>query len=747
MAENLLSNCEREPIHIPGNIQPFGILLTVEPRLLQIQNVSENCALLWEMNPSGLLGRSLGDFLEPQDFKSLRHYLDTPKLEGQSPLLVRLPTEQSNSPSPWEVRAHEHMGMLFLEFEPTHVGSSTQPIEFHRRLGDSLMALSSAMSLQELCDATARHVKDITGFDRVMIYRFDADWHGVVIAEALEENVDSFLGLHFPASDIPSQARAIFLKNWLRMIPDVSYMPSRIYPGSRFDSGEPLDLGKAALRSVSPVHLQYLKNMGVQASLTISLIDDGNLWGLIACHHRTPRLIHSDARLGAQLIGQLASSQLRIKEALEDRDYLVRLEQQCVRLVSALDAEAGLIEGLLKHSNALLDIAGAEAGAIYYRNEWSLIGETPSQAEMESVMDWLPANMPDNGVFHTNSISEHFPQAARFRNSASGLLAIELSKAEKYYILWFRQEVATTVNWAGGPNKVVEKRDGQDILHPRVSFTSWQETVTGKAIPWKRVELDAVESLRNRILSIALQEELRKEKAARERAETLSNEKAEMVLMVSHDLRTPLSIVAMTFEFLQRRNPSQDPVMQRVIDRGAYGAEAMETLISEFLDLAKIEAGTLNPTLKAENAAKLISDAVDFLLPLANEKSVHLRSETTSTDCEVFCEKSRIIQVLNNFLTNALKFTLAGGEIIVSIRPEGDETVFNVTDTGSGIPPQDLPRLFDRFWQADKTRSLGTGLGLWISKEIIESHGGRIWATSEVGTGSSVCFTLKNALR
>ncbi|HYD93853.1 MAG TPA: ATP-binding protein [Noviherbaspirillum sp.] len=740
----LLSQCEKEPIHIPGAIQPFGVLLTVDPQRLLVQNVSENCAAAFGVSAPDLLGRPLSGLMSTQDPARLGVYLAAPDAGGQETVLVKLFPGDDKDARDWELRAHRHHDTLFVEAEPAVAGT---PGLFQNAVREAVGALQSAGSVQELCDRAAQQVKKITGFDRVMIYRFDADWHGIVLSEACSPHVASYLGHHFPASDIPAQARAIFLQNWLRMIPDVDYLPSRIHPGTHPGSGAPLDLGKALLRSVSPVHLEYLRNMGVKASLTVSLVDNGRLWGLIACHHAAPLLVDRDTRAAAELVGRLVSTQLMIKEMQEDQHHRNRLGQARERLMRALEDEPDLTQGLPRHADKMLDMAGAEAGAVAlcYGNEWTLVGPTPPVAELEKIVTWLVHAYPDAPVFETNRLSSYFPGAAAYKEVASGLLAMSIARAERDYVLWFRPEVTTTVTWAGAPDKPLRQSGDLLTLHPRASFESWKEVVTGTAIPWKSVEIAAVEGLRADIIALALQQEYRKEQEARQRAEQLSREKDEMVMMVSHDLKTPLSAVSMSIEFLRRFHPSTDKAVQRMVERGERATKMMDKLIANILDVAKIEAGTLDVDLKPEHAEDLIREVVNVSAPVANEKGVQLAAAPANAPCQVLCARHRIFQVLNNLVGNALKFTPPGGKVNVAVHAQQSEIVFSVADTGEGIPPQHIEKIFERYWQADDTRRQGTGLGLWIAKGIVERHGGRMWATSRPGAGSTFYFTLPQA--
>lgn len=746
---SLLAACEKEPIHIPGAIQPFGILLTVEPRHFVIRNASENCASFWGMSAVALVGRSFADFLSLQELTRLRRYLDEPSNDEKSPLSIALSIGTNKADSVWKVRAHRHRDTLYMEMEPDTAGDHGEGsglADFHTQVRDAVSTLQGAGSVHELCDRATQRMSAITGFDRVMVYRFDEDWHGVVVSETCGPGTDSYLGHHFPASDIPAQARAIFLQNWLRMIPDVDYVPSRVYPGVHED-GASLDLGKALLRSVSPIHLEYLRNMGVKATLTISLVNEGKLWGLIACHHAAPRLLDTNTRIAAELIGRLVSSQLRAKEALEDLQYKGELEQLVAKLLGRLEQVPDLAESLRVHATELLDLCAASAVAIRYGGEWTQIGKGPSPAELQKLIDWLALTYPHRTVFDTDRLSHCFPDGAAYREVGSGLVAASLAKAEGNWILWFRPEVSATVTWAGAPEKSVRLIDETHGLHPRKSFESWKEMVIGTAMPWKGIEVAALENLRNGILALALEQEHRKEQAARRKAERLSREKDEMVMMVSHDLKTPLNVVAMSLEFVRQFHPSSEPSVQRMVERGARATHMMTNLITNTLDMAKIEAGTLDLELKDEDPVALVSDIVDMVSPLAEEKDIQLTVVLPEQPPRrVQCEKIRIVQVLNNLLSNALKFTPSGGRITVLLREEDDEVIFSVKDTGEGMSAETLAKIFDRFWQAEDTRRHGTGLGLWIARSIVSLHQGRIWVASEIGKGSVFHFSLKTRL-
>jgi diguanylate cyclase (GGDEF)-like protein len=524
----LLAECEKEPIHIPGSIQSFGILLTVESDNLLISNISENCFEFWNISAQDLIGHSFQELLTADDVVSLQNYIQHPNLKEQPALQIGLPGARTGLNEIWNLYAHRHHNILFLELElELDHGSDAQvaDVPFRNKVIEIVQSLQRAKSLQELCDSAVQQVTTISGFDRVMLYRFDSDFNGIVVSEVTSPKVDSYLNHHFPAGDIPAQARAIFLQNWLRMIPDVGYTPSRLYPGIDTHTGESLDLSQATLRSVSPMHVEYLQNMNVKATLTISLLDEGKLWGLIACHHLTPLLVNAESRLAAQLIGQIVSSQLRVKEELEDLQYKAELKSTHAALLSFMELADDLVQGLVTYTPNLLNIANADgaAAAIYFDGEWTLIGKTPSIPQIDELVAWLSETHPKKKLFQTNSLSRLYPKANEYKEIASGVLAIAIPKSPRNYLLWFRPEVLTTVVWGGKPEKNVRINSAQaQQLHPRSSFASWAELVTGTAIPWKKVEIEAAGELRNSIIALDLERQFNKEQEARAVAETLA---------------------------------------------------------------------------------------------------------------------------------------------------------------------------------------------------------------------------------
>jgi chemotaxis family two-component system sensor kinase Cph1 len=743
-----LSNCEREPIHIPGAIQPFGFLLTLsEPRNEILQASANAASSIGLSRVEDLLGQNFFSLLEDESARRLQAQLAEGNGQFNNPYSISF----RGTAREREVYFHRLNGRLIAEFEET----SERPMlarELLQEVQCSLSLIYASNSLAELCQHAAYEVQRISGYDRVLIYRFDEEWNGRVVASATNESgLEDFSGHHFPASDIPSQARAVFLSKWLRIIPDVTYTPVPLVPGLDPLTRKPLDLRETTLRSVSPIHLQYLKNMGVGGSMTISLQENGRLWGLIACHHLKPRLLSSDLRGGCELIGKAVSSLLQNIEEREDRVYKQELKTVHAALVAQMASQDDLVRGLVAFDINLLNITGAEgaAAAIRLEGEWVLVGRTPTREQIDELATWLQSQGFEEDVFHTPQLSKVFPPAAAYAEVASGLMAISIPKADRSFILWFRPEAVQTVTWAGNPQKNVEHLpDGTLRIEPRASFESWRQIVRGVAWPWRKVEIEAAKELRAAILALDLRIQFVGERRARASAERLAQEKEDLMATVSHDLKNPITAVDLTVSLLERKHArALAPEVSSALTRIRGLTRRMHRLIHDLLDISSIEGGKFQVTVKPTEVSKILGEVVELMQPIAMKGEVSLVTAALPGGCQAFADEERVQQVLSNLIGNALKFTPAGGQVEIGVSSCEKNVNFFVRDSGNGIDPAHLPHVFDRFWQAAGTRRLGSGLGLAITKGIIDAHEGRIWIESELGKGTTVHFTLPAAKR
>ncbi len=727
-----LTNCDKEPIHIPGSIQPHGLLFALREPDLLISQVSANVADVLGIPPEQLLGSPLQQLLDPASLGRVAEALRSDRPQENNPLPLVVGSRR------FDGIMHRHQGATLLELEPERTLTEGEG-SIVRTLQKAIARIQAAPSMRELCETTAREVRSLTGFDRVLVYRFDEEDNGEVIAEEKLQELDSFLGLHYPASDIPRQARQLYLLNWLRIIPDREYRPAPIVPALRPDTQQPLDLSFSVLRSVSPIHLEYLKNLGVRASMSISLVRGGRLWGLISCGHQSPRYIPYEVRSACELMGRIAAQQIAAREELEALEIQKRQRALQDRLVAGMREEEGaVLAGLRRHPAELMELVGASGVVIASEERRWTAGTVPPPEIVEALVGWLRGQAPGE-VFHTKALPRLLPAVEPAKEVASGLLALSIPKPVPDHVLWFRPELIQTVNWGGNPAKPVEV-EGQGMqLHPRRSFELWKEVVRATSLQWRASDLEAAASLRR----YAIEVDLGRQVAQKQQA---VDARDDLVAVVSHDLKNPLAAIQVHAGLILRAVSSEEGGpwrrVQSSMERIQRSTERMNTLIRDLLDLAKIEAGRFTVSTRPEPIESLMEECLEILTPLAEQKHIRLTHSVSASNLLVTADRERIFQVLSNILGNAIKFTPEQGAIHLTVNPEEDTIRFAIRDTGPGIPREQLPQLFNRYWQARKQESKGAGLGLYIVKGIIEAHGGRVWVDSEEGRGSTFYFTL-----
>ncbi len=500
-----LSNCERELIHLAGSIQPHGALLVIEPANFTVIQASANCAAVLGIPATALLGQPL-ERLGTALAGELHRAAAGLGPEESRPLRTRL--DGSGSAFEGTVHRHPEQGLI-LELEslaPDPDGPET--VSFAApHLMDTIAAavqrIGDSANQGVLLDAVVQIFRDLTGYDRVMAYKFDPDGHGKIVAEARHPRLDTLLGHHYPASDIPQRARELYLRTRVRVLVDVHYQPVPVEPRLQPHTGRELDMSLCYLRSMSPLHIQYLKNMGVNATLVVSLVREGRLWGLIACHHDSPRNLRYPVRAACEMLAEAIATRLAAIEnyAHAQVDLLVRRLEQ--RLVEATSTEGDWRLALFRNPRTLLQPLEATGAALYYEGEILTGGEVPSTPELRTLLDWFDGRAAE-GLFQCSSVERENPALASLTPTASGVLAVRLSDARPDYLVWFRKEQLQTVTWAGDPTKPVVRDDPLE-LSPRRSFAAWSEIVRGTALPWSRKELLFAQAIGSALVDIIAQ--------------------------------------------------------------------------------------------------------------------------------------------------------------------------------------------------------------------------------------------------
>ena len=732
--EELLANCADEPIRFPGAIQPHGLLLTLTEPALQIIQVSANVETLLARAPESLIGQPLHSLIGAEHTAHVLEALQQAAFSEAAPLRFEL------NGTEFEGLLHRHQGVLILELE-IHV-KNFQPRNVagvNTHLGRMLQRLQAATTLQALYDISVKEIQAMTGYDRVLIYRFEEEGHGQVIAEASDPSMEVFNGLFFPASDIPEQARELYRTNWLRIIPNADYQPVPLVPKLRPDTQTPLDLSFATLRSVSPIHCQYMKNMGVLSSMSISLLKGDKLWGLISCGNRQPLHVPHELRMACQTIGQVLSLQISAMETLELTRQREEKVEALARLNQAMvDSPQNVFDGLAQQPATLMALVNAGGIAIIEDKQLHRYGNCPAPEEIRTLHKWLQAR--GEPVFASHHLSSVYPPAAQYQSVASGVLAMSLPKPVDNGVLWFRPEVKENINWSGDPRKPLdlETSDAGMRLRPRTSFEIWKVEMAGISTKWSHGDRFAANDLRRSALENDLARQVRREQAAVQARDDL-------VAVVSHDLRNPMTVISMLCGMMQKTFSSEGAHTSRristAIDTMQQATARMNTLLEDLLDTSKIDAGRYSITPQALEVGHIFEEAQALLSPLAHDKDISI-SFQADPDLRIHADPERLFQVLSNLVGNAIKFTPRMGTVGVHAKSVGDEIVFIVRDSGEGIPKEHLPHVFDRYWTIKEGNPTGTGLGLYITQGIVEAHGGQIVAESEPGQGSEFRFTV-----
>ncbi len=494
-----LSNCDSEPIHIPGLIQPHGLLLALDEATLIIRRVSENSGDLVDIPPVDLVDHPLVELLGSDQIAHLRMILGSHDLIRVNPLKLRLPERRMDLA--FNVVVHRVDGELVLEAEPIQDENGEEFRTFYHEVRQATSRIQHSENDRALCQVAAEEVRRIIGYDRVMVYRFDPDWNGTVIAESQDDRLPiSYLGLHFPASDIPAQARRLYTISRLRCVPDVDYTPVGLLNGETATTDRSLDMSRCVLRSVSPIHVEYLRNLGVAATLCVSLLKGGALWGLIACHHHQPRRVCAERRLTCSFLGEIIEAQISMRVEGAERAHRVKTSAIQARFLDLL-ARSSSLDGLASDPTSVLEFVDAQGAAIVHDGNCTLLGEAPDRAEIPGLIDLMTASL-ERGVYATNSLSASYPAAEEFKDVASGMLGVEISRERGDYLLWFLPEYVHTVNWGGNPDKPVSFEDGGATLHPRKSFELWKRAVTLQSRRWKPCEVAAAIELKATLRSV-----------------------------------------------------------------------------------------------------------------------------------------------------------------------------------------------------------------------------------------------------
>jgi light-regulated signal transduction histidine kinase (bacteriophytochrome) len=622
-----LTNCDREPIHLLGAIQPIGVLFALSSDWL-VSRVSANVGEFFDTTPEDLIGQPLSCLFSGDAIHGLRNRLALIRGPDAVERVFRCPVVAGGND--FDVAIHMSNGQVIIEVEPSiekNYGDATGTVR------GMIGRLDQAPDLSALFNEGVRQVRALTGFDRVMLYRFDEDGSGEVVAEAAKGGIGSFLGLHYPSTDIPRQARELYKRSLLRVITDIDATPVPIIP-QRDEHKRPLDLSLSVLRSVSPIHIEYLRNMGVGASMSISIVVEDKLWGLIACHHYSPRCPSFERRSVAELFAQMFAMRIESRIRKETVDYERRARDISDQLLGAVASD----DTLLKDPNWLSDILThaipADGVGVWLNGNYAFSGSTPDTAAFAKIVKALNGTSAGK-VFATDRIADLVPDAQRFASSAAGLLSIPISRSPRDYVVLFRQERIRSVRWAGDPHKPVELGPNGPRLTPRQSFEEWKELVEGRSVPFLASELRVAETFRATLIEVVLR--LADEASVERQA---ANERQELLIAeLNHRVRNILSLIR---GLIRQSKPSEGTSIEDFVSQIDGRVHALARAHNQITD-DHWGPAPLKALIDAEVAAFLIT----------KKDRVRTKGEPALLNPQAY---STIALVMHELVTNSAKY-------------------------------------------------------------------------------------------
>ncbi len=736
-----LTNCDKEPLHTPAGIQGFGCMLVVRLSDTQIVSVSANIADWFNQGVVPSVGCSLNTY-----HPVLTHLIQDVSSKPEGSQIRRV--SEALCESLVIVTAHHFKGLAILEVE------SIDDDYPHPNAGllERLFSGVEHKSIEDLYQSTVEIIRDFTGFDRVMMYQFHEDDHGSVVAEVKQSEQESYLGLHYPAGDIPVPARRLYELKWIRTISNSCASPIPLNPSVVLESEcqrtssdtIPIDLTYADLRAISAIHLEYLRNMGVVASMSISILSGGKLWGLIACHHRSVKVVSPRQRDACELAGSLLSvylSSRRQEELLKSR---VEISDNLTQHISSMANQDDFVTSISEAAPWIASVFRANGLILIHGEDSFHWGETPSKLEAGRLLEALNRQTQEPIVF-TENIAQWRPEMLSLAKRLPGLMVLRLGHRAGGTLQLFRAPYTASINWAGDPSQSDSDENGR--LTPRKSFAKFTQSVEDRSLSWSKIDRETAETLLSTLNSFVVEQASRLRRTNDELRQ-LNTDLDAFAYAASHDLKEPLRGIRHHLFMLEQAGELAGPAFER-------GLSSMKRLVGRMSDLLDgllrfSRAGRQELQWETFGLGDVVDQACDVAfggLPPDNVQVEVAREATLVGDFAC------VREILSNLITNATKYNVQPIKKIEIRRANVRETplsrnngygnnVVFVRDNGIGIPFGSQQKIFDIFTRLHSQTEYGggSGAGLTIVRRMVERHGGKITIESDGQSGCTFYF-------
>lgn len=727
-------HCEDEQIHIPESIQSYGYLFALNPNDHTIEIISENVLDLFH-DGQPILHSNFLDLLDEDD-DGLAFFAETygRARSRNTRLPVKLKFDRSlikaENESSYFAVVYSSDSRIVIELEPTAKFREAYTADHYIKIYAMSIApkFKSFHSLDEMAREIVETIRYVTGMERVALYKFNDDESGKVIAESKVEDIESYLNLYYPASDIPSQARELYKKNWVRLVPNVDLEPAKLIPTIAESSRAPLDLTQSLLRTFSPIHRQYIRNQGLLASFSMSLVTHDRLWGLITCHSRHATYIPQDVRLQCENLSQLFSWHLYAKEEELHFSQKENADKSIEKMLDKVSPKTPIVKVFSDHEEEVLKLMNADGFIFFSDQEVIRLGNVPSLNVIQHIYD--RTDKMQGRPFVTHRLGDEWASSEDLNNTA-GVLLIPFIEKRGYFTAWFRKEKPYTQKWAGEANEKSMSSSKRERLMPRSSFTVHTREITGECPKFDKNDVDMAGRFNRMFLAHALetQEKLRKNMDDLERQDRHKNE---FLATLAHELRNPLAPISSGVSLMEL---SDDPrVRHKVIGTIKRQVDYMTKLIDDLMDVSRITQGKIKLDIQKVSLQNTIFNSVEIIEDFIKDKSLELTLDLPETTLYVQGDSARLSQIFSNILNNAIKYTNRGGHIAIALTSHRDEATVSIKDDGLGIPAHKLKDIFSMFTQveAHSTHTKGgLGIGLTLVERLVTLHHGKVHAISE----------------